>query len=636
MITALKKKFGGPNSENPGTPAGTMTQNNLPKPVNNSMFPSPSNISKHRAIGGRKSPMTTPAGVNVVSAELQKKFAHGVNFNMKVIIRGDRNSGKTSLWRRLQGHPFDESYCPTQEIQVANITWNYRTFDHIVKLDIWDVVDEGVKKRQPNQFLKLENNPSPDGCSPSFEMFENAACDASIVDVYKNCNGVLLLFDVTKAWTWGYVQRELDRIPSQIPVLIMANKVDLHTERQVREEECLAFLQTFERKPTINGRIIAPIRYSQCSMKSAQGLKFLYNFFNVPFLFLQREYLETALEANSRDLDIAQQELDLYQDSGASKNFANKPVRNKEDNSLNEEAHMEQKIATESSIPSSYPSQPRNTFVHKHKVLSNQIPLKESSSKKKQIFATNKFSSGSNSSGDDNKMVDMYEEDFDSTDEIQQSQPVVLVHRADKCSPQLALGDLHLEKNLKTTASLESPGSQIDAWFSSANTPTEETEKPKCWSSADHTGLKEQISGTTRNPLVAHFSDNDGNSSNSDAEMSDETPSNTYTVESSTSCSTTGFTHVVSPNTKKSKQLVSSSSTLTSISGPKEGATLCVKPKVKKAANPDVASVKKKRKSEGKKTKKSATKDIPASNLLSEDLDFSIDQPNASEMYDPL
>jgi hypothetical protein len=46
-------------------------------------------------------------------------------------------------------------------------------------------------------------------------------------------------------------------------------------------------------------------------MKTAHGLKYLYNFFNIPFLFLQRDYLEKSLDANKHDIDVAQYELDL-------------------------------------------------------------------------------------------------------------------------------------------------------------------------------------------------------------------------------------------------------------------------------------------------------------------------------------
>ncbi|KAF7997731.1 hypothetical protein HCN44_009129 [Aphidius gifuensis] len=231
---------------------------------------------------------------------LQRKFAKGVQYNMKIILKGDRNVGKSCLYHRLQGQKFVEEYIPTEEIQVASIQWNYKATDDVVKVEVWDVVDRG-RRRKKVDGLKMDNG-IIDG------IIEEPALDAEFLDVYKGTNGVIVMFDITKTWTFDYIQRELPKIPINIPVIVLGNHCDMSHHRTINPDKVLYFIESLTDRT-------APTRYAESSMRNGFGLKLLHKFFNLPFLQLQRETLLKQLDTNEEETQLTSQELDLFQES---------------------------------------------------------------------------------------------------------------------------------------------------------------------------------------------------------------------------------------------------------------------------------------------------------------------------------
>ncbi|XP_067295727.1 rab-like protein 6 isoform X2 [Pseudorasbora parva] len=258
-----------------------------------------------KLVGSEAGPLrdrNIPAGLQSMNQSLQRRFAKGVQYNMKIVIRGDRNTGKSALWHRLQGKKFLEEYIPTQEIQVTSIHWNYKTTDDVVKVEVWDVVDKAGKGKRRGENLKLENEPQ--------ESETEMALDAEFLDVYKNCNGVIMMFDITKQWTFNYILRELPKVPTHIPVCVLGNQRDMGEHRVILPDDIRDFINSLNRPPGSSY-----IHYAESSMKNGFGLKYLHRFFNIPFLQLQRETLLRQLETNQLDIDATLEELSVQQET---------------------------------------------------------------------------------------------------------------------------------------------------------------------------------------------------------------------------------------------------------------------------------------------------------------------------------
>jgi len=306
----------------------------------------------------------TAGGLQTMSATLQKKFAKGIHYNMKIIIRGDRNVGKTCLFQRLQGQSFLEEYNPTQEIQVASIQWNYKATDDVVKVEVWDVVDKG-KKKKPLEGLKLNTN--------AVTLPEEPALDAEFLNVYKGTHGVILMFDITKQWTFDYVKKELPKIPPTIPVMVLGNHCDMGHHRCVTDDEVKFFVESLERSTSE-----AQIRTGESSMRNGFGLKYLHKFFNLPFLALQRNTLLKQLETNEQEINLTNDELDLYLETDDSNydRFLDLLTQRRRQaaDSLNATATSNAMPAPTSQVPPSQTTQPPVTQNQTPKLEAKPIP----------------------------------------------------------------------------------------------------------------------------------------------------------------------------------------------------------------------------------------------------------------------
>jgi GTPase SAR1 family protein len=84
-------------------------------------------------------------GIVRMSNVAKRQLEHGMgrHHNMKVIIRGDRATGKSTLLRRLQGLPYLSEHVTTPEIAVGTLNWEIvgRDETDLVKIELWDIVD---------------------------------------------------------------------------------------------------------------------------------------------------------------------------------------------------------------------------------------------------------------------------------------------------------------------------------------------------------------------------------------------------------------------------------------------------------------------------------------------------------------
>jgi len=83
-----------------------------------------------------------PGGPAAAAAASPPKLP--TQYNMRVVVRGARKTGKSALLARLQGRGIPPDYAPTPEIKTASFKWTYKNTDDRIMIEVLDVVDTAV------------------------------------------------------------------------------------------------------------------------------------------------------------------------------------------------------------------------------------------------------------------------------------------------------------------------------------------------------------------------------------------------------------------------------------------------------------------------------------------------------------
>ena len=97
----------------------------------------------------------------------------------------------------------------------------------VVKIEVWDVVDKAISKesRKVVDTIKLEHNTTAPTAAEVVQANDNLemGLDASTVNVYRNAQAAIFMFDITKPWTFAYVNNELEKVPENMAILVLVS-----------------------------------------------------------------------------------------------------------------------------------------------------------------------------------------------------------------------------------------------------------------------------------------------------------------------------------------------------------------------------------------------------------------------------
>jgi small GTP-binding protein len=183
--------------------------------------------------------------------------------DLKIILLGDAGVGKTSISGRYIDSTFKDNYQATIQVEkrMKIINEDDKTS---VRLNIWDTAGQEKFRSITRQF-------------------------------YRDCHGAFIVFDLTKKSSFNELKNWMDELKTHgnddTVIIILANKSDLTTEREISEEE-------------IKNKINNKYKYFEVSAKTGNNISLAFD--EMKKLIMQKikknEEIENNLKSGKKKL----------------------------------------------------------------------------------------------------------------------------------------------------------------------------------------------------------------------------------------------------------------------------------------------------------------------------------------------
>jgi GTPase SAR1 family protein len=134
---------------------------------------------------------------------------------VKIIIKGEKTSGKTTLFNIINGEEsISENYVPTVKLNNSIVNWYYKNTEDSILLEVYDTISQ---EEDIDEVYKL-NKSLQDVRNKKVMLGSHTFTINSLINLYKDSHCVFLIFNVTKKSSFDYIKNEIDVIPQNMEI----------------------------------------------------------------------------------------------------------------------------------------------------------------------------------------------------------------------------------------------------------------------------------------------------------------------------------------------------------------------------------------------------------------------------------